>query len=55
VTAGAVALQAGFTLDSIRAPMLLTDDELFQVINWLDKHPDLTGVRDMVISGVWGG
>jgi hypothetical protein len=44
VTAGAVALQAGFTLDSIRAPMLLTDDELFQVINWLDKHPDLTGV-----------
>jgi len=45
VIAGALALQADFTLDSIRAPLMLTDDEFLQVANWLDKHPDLIGTH----------
>lgn len=43
VTAGALALQASLTLDSIRAPLMLTDDEFLQVVNWLDKHSNLVG------------
>lgn len=43
VVAGALTLQAGMTLDAIRAPLMLTDDEMAQVNNWLNKHPELTG------------
>ncbi|CAD7520858.1 MULTISPECIES: DUF4123 domain-containing protein [Aeromonas] len=43
VVAGALTLQASMTLDAIRAPLMLTDDEMAQVNNWLNKHPDLIG------------
>lgn len=43
VVAGTLSLQAGMALDAIRAPLMLTDDELTQVNNWLNKHPDLIG------------
>lgn len=43
VIAGALALQADFTLDSIRVPLMLTDDEFMQVAHWLGKHTDLIG------------
>lgn len=45
VIAGALALQADFTLDSIRAPLMLTDDEFMQVAHWLGKHTDLIGTH----------
>lgn len=43
VVAGALTLQAGMALDAIRAPLMLTDEEMAQVNNWLNKHPDLIG------------
>ncbi|WP_235461438.1 hypothetical protein [Aeromonas australiensis] len=36
-------LQANMAIDAIRAPLMLTDDEMAQVNNWLNKHPDLIG------------
>lgn len=44
VVAGALALQANLALEEIRGPLMLTDDELVQVANWLNKHHELTGV-----------
>ena len=43
VVAGALTLQASMALDAIRAPLMLTDDEMAQVNNWLNKPPDLIG------------
>ncbi len=43
VVAGTLTLQASMTLDAIRAPLMLTDDEMAQVNNWLNKPPDLIG------------
>ncbi|UNU29396.1 DUF4123 domain-containing protein [Aeromonas hydrophila] len=43
VVAGALTLQASMALEAIRAPLMLTDDEMAQVTNWLNKHPDLIG------------
>lgn len=43
VVAGALALQANMAIDAIRAPLMLTDDEMAQVNNWLNKHPELIG------------
>jgi hypothetical protein len=43
VVAGALTLQANMALDAIRAPLMLTNDELAQVNNWLNKHPELIG------------
>lgn len=43
VVAGALTLQASMTLDAIRTPLMLTDDEMAQVNNWLNKHPELIG------------
>lgn len=44
VVAGALALQAKTPLEEIRAPLMLADDELAQVVNWLNKRNELTGV-----------
>lgn len=44
VVAGALTLQASMALDAIRAPLMLANDEMAQVNNWLNKHPDLIGV-----------
>ena len=44
VVAGALTLQVGLPLDSIRAPLMLTDDEMSQVANWLRKYQVKTGV-----------
>lgn len=44
VVAGALTLQVGLPLDSIRAPLMLTDDEMSQVANWLHKYQVKTGV-----------
>jgi hypothetical protein len=44
VVAGTLTLQADMALDAIRAPLMLTNDELAQVKNWLNKHPELIGV-----------
>ncbi|MNH21733.1 hypothetical protein D3C79_815560 [compost metagenome] len=44
VVAGALALQVGLPLDGIRAPLMLTDDEMSQVANWLHKYQAKTGV-----------
>ena len=44
VVAGALALQANLVLEELRGPLMLTDDELVQVANWLNKHHELTGV-----------
>lgn len=44
VVAGALTLQVGLPLDSIRAPLMLTDDEMSQVANWLHKYQAKTGV-----------
>ncbi|PPA31402.1 type III secretion protein [Aeromonas jandaei] len=41
VVAGTLTLQADMALDAIRAPLMLTNDELAQVKNWLNKHPEL--------------
>lgn len=43
VVAGALTLQAEMALDAIRAPLMLTNDELAQVNNWLNKYPELIG------------
>lgn len=43
VIAGAVALQAGMDIEVLQSPLMLTDDELAQVKNWLSKKPELTG------------
>lgn len=43
VVAGALTLQASMTLDAIRAPLMLSDDEIAQVNNWLNKHLGLIG------------
>ncbi|MEV3818811.1 DUF4123 domain-containing protein [Aeromonas salmonicida] len=43
VVAGALTLQADMALDAIRAPLMLTNDELAQVKNWLNKYPELIG------------
>ncbi|MGE6180740.1 DUF4123 domain-containing protein [Aeromonas salmonicida] len=43
VVAGALTLQADMALDAIRAPLMLTNDELAQVNNWLHKYPELIG------------
>lgn len=43
VVASALALQANMAIDAIRAPLMLTDDEMAQVNNWLNKHPELIG------------
>lgn len=43
VVAGALTLQADMALDAISAPLMLTDDELTQVNNWLKKYPELIG------------
>lgn len=43
VVAGALTQQANMALDAIRAPLMLTDDEMAQVNNWLNKHPELIG------------
>lgn len=43
VVAGALTLQASMALDAIRAPLMLTDDEMAQVNNWLNRHPELIG------------
>ncbi|MCH7370459.1 MULTISPECIES: DUF4123 domain-containing protein [Aeromonas] len=45
VVAGALTLQVGLPLDSIQVPLVLTEDELAQIENWLNKHNDLTGAR----------
>lgn len=44
VVAGALTLQAGLPLDGIRSPLMLTDDEMSQVANWLHKYQAKTGV-----------
>ncbi|MGL6368240.1 hypothetical protein ACSZNB_00325 [Aeromonas hydrophila] len=44
VVAGVLTLQANLPLEEIRGPLMLTDDELVQVANWLNKHHELTGV-----------
>jgi hypothetical protein len=44
VVAGVLTLQVGLPLDSIRAPLMLTDDEMSQVANWLHKYQVKTGV-----------
>lgn len=41
--AGAISLQARMSLDAIRAPLMLNDEEMAQVNNWLSKHPELIG------------
>ena len=38
-----LTLQASMELDAIRASLMLTDDEMAQVNNWLNKHPDFIG------------
>ncbi|MBS2784321.1 DUF4123 domain-containing protein [Aeromonas salmonicida] len=43
VVAGALTLQADMALDAIRVPLMLTNDELAQVNNWLHKYPELIG------------
>ena len=44
ITITPLALQANLALEEIRGPLMLTDDELVQVANWLNKHHELTGV-----------
>ncbi|MEQ9911648.1 DUF4123 domain-containing protein [Pectobacterium polaris] len=45
VVAGALALQAGLPLESIRAPLMLTEAEFAQVNHWMVQHDELTGVN----------
>ncbi|RLM18965.1 type III secretion protein [Brenneria alni] len=46
VVAGALAVQAGFPLESIRVPLMLTETEWVQVSHWLAQHDNkLTGVN----------
>ncbi|MEE3649180.1 MULTISPECIES: DUF4123 domain-containing protein [unclassified Brenneria] len=45
VVAGALTLQAGFPLESIRAPLMLNEAEWAQVSHWLAQHDKLTGVN----------
>ncbi|MFJ5450946.1 DUF4123 domain-containing protein [Pectobacterium carotovorum] len=45
VVAGALTLQVGLPLESIRAPLMLTEAEFAQVNHWMVQHNELTGVN----------
>ncbi|MBA0196665.1 DUF4123 domain-containing protein [Pectobacterium brasiliense] len=45
VVAGALALQVGLPLESIRAPLMLTEAEFAQVNHWMVQHNALIGVN----------
>ncbi|ASY79565.1 type III secretion protein [Pectobacterium polaris] len=45
VVAGALTLQAGLPLESIRAPLMLTEAEFAQVNHWMVQHDVLIGVN----------
>ncbi|MFP1850581.1 DUF4123 domain-containing protein [Lonsdalea quercina] len=45
VVAGALTLQAGLSLESIRVPLMLTDAEWAQVSHWMAKHKELIGAH----------
>ncbi|AZK64742.1 DUF4123 domain-containing protein [Pectobacterium versatile] len=45
VVAGALTLQVGLPLESIRAPLMLTEAEFAQVNHWMVQHNALIGVN----------
>lgn len=45
VVAGTLTVQAGLPLESIRAPLMLTEAELAQIRHWMAQHAELTGVN----------
>lgn len=45
VVAGALTLQTGLPLESIREPLMLTDAEWAQVNHWMAQHNELIGVH----------
>ncbi|PKX82489.1 type III secretion protein [Pectobacterium peruviense] len=45
VVAGALTLQAGLPLESIRAPLMLTEAEFAQVNHWMVQHNALIGAN----------
>ncbi|OSN01344.1 type III secretion protein [Lonsdalea britannica] len=45
VVAGALTLQTGLPLESIRVPLMLTDAEWAQVNHWMAQHNELIGVH----------
>ncbi|BES86798.1 type III secretion protein [Pectobacterium araliae] len=45
VVAGVLALQVGLSLESIRAPLMLTEAEFAQVNHWMVQHDELIGVN----------
>ncbi|MEH0833597.1 DUF4123 domain-containing protein [Pectobacterium cacticida] len=45
VVAGALTLQVGLPLESIRAPLMLTEAEFAQVNHWMAQHSALIGVN----------
>ncbi|MCW2485667.1 DUF4123 domain-containing protein [Candidatus Symbiopectobacterium sp. NZEC127] len=45
VVAGTLTVQAGLPLESIRAPLMLTDSELAQIRHWMAQHAELMGVN----------
>lgn len=45
VIAGTLAVEAGMALESIRAPLMLTESELAQISHWMAQRTESTGVN----------